>query len=125
MTGNVINGDFDDKREAQIYTPYNQESWRGMYVVIRTGSNPSQFTAAVRTEERNLLNAALTMDPGQFTTVAKNFEHRVDAAGALAEANRAYQRRFHSAWGVSQIRRFAGKEDRVVNGHGQYLLCLT
>src|SRR5438034_4190489 len=34
------------------------------------------------------------MDPGQFTTVAKNFEHRVDAAGALAEANRAYQRRY-------------------------------
>ena len=34
------------------------------------------------------------MDPGQFMTVAKNFEHRVDAAGALAEANRAYQRRY-------------------------------
>jgi hypothetical protein len=34
------------------------------------------------------------MDPGQFTTVAKNFEHRVDAAGALAEANHAYQRRY-------------------------------
>ncbi|HKV30337.1 MAG TPA: DUF222 domain-containing protein, partial [Candidatus Dormibacteraeota bacterium] len=30
----------------------------------------------------------------QFTTVAKNFEHRVDAAGALAEANHAYQRRY-------------------------------
>jgi hypothetical protein len=27
-------------------------------------------------------------------TVAKNFEHRVDAAGALAEANRAYERRY-------------------------------
>ena len=26
--------------------------------------------------------------------MAKNFEHRVDAAGALAEANRAYQRRY-------------------------------
>src|SRR5438067_13919355 len=34
------------------------------------------------------------MDPGQFMTVAKNFEHRVDAAGALAEANNAYQRRY-------------------------------
>ena len=54
VTGNVINGDFDDKREAQIYTPYNQDSWRGMYVVIRTGSNPSQFTAAVRTEVSRL-----------------------------------------------------------------------
>src|SRR6202011_5801006 len=50
--------------------------------------------AAVRKEEPNLLQAAQTMDPGQFTTVAKNFEHRVDAAGALAEANRAYERRY-------------------------------
>src|SRR2546422_5212487 len=49
---------------------------------------------AVRKEEASLLQAAQTMDPGQFTTVAKNFEHRVDAAGALAEANHAYQRRY-------------------------------
>ena len=51
-------------------------------------------TTAVRKEEGALLQAAQTMDPGQFTTVAKNFEHRVDAAGALADANRAYQRRY-------------------------------
>src|SRR5256886_11630974 len=50
--------------------------------------------AAVRKEEGRLLQAALTMDPGQFTTVAKNFEHGVDATGALAEANRAYERRY-------------------------------
>jgi hypothetical protein len=50
--------------------------------------------AAVRQEEGNLLKAAQTMDPGQFTTVAKNFEHRVDAAAALAEANRAHERRY-------------------------------
>jgi len=50
--------------------------------------------AAVRKEEANLLKAAQTMDPGLFTGVAKHFEHRVDAAGALAEANRAYQRRY-------------------------------
>jgi hypothetical protein len=50
--------------------------------------------AAVRKEEASLLQAAQTMDPGRFTGVAKNFEHRVDAAGALAEANRAYQRRY-------------------------------
>src|SRR6059058_5292671 len=61
-------------------------------VIARTAENVG--AAAVRTEERILLKAALTMDPGQFTTVAKNFEHRVDAAGALAEANRAYQRRY-------------------------------
>jgi hypothetical protein len=50
--------------------------------------------AAVRKDETSLLQSARTMDPGQFTTVAKNFEHRVDAAGALAEANHAYQRRY-------------------------------
>ena len=50
--------------------------------------------AAVRNEEASLLQAARTMDPGQFTAVAKSFEHRVDAAGALADANHAYQRRY-------------------------------
>jgi Domain of unknown function (DUF222) len=50
--------------------------------------------AAVRKEEASLLQAAQTMDPGQFTGVAKNFEHRVDAAAALGEANRAYERRY-------------------------------
>ena len=50
VTGNVINGDFDDKREAQIYTPYTQEAWRGMYIVVRSPSNPSQLTGAVRGE---------------------------------------------------------------------------
>jgi Domain of unknown function (DUF222) len=50
--------------------------------------------AAVRKDEMTLLQSARTMDPGQFTTVAKNFEHRVDAAGALAETNRAYERRY-------------------------------
>src|SRR5205814_9032904 len=65
-------------------------------VLARTAEHVG--AAAVRKEEGNLLQAAQTMDPGQFTTVAKNFEHRVDAAGALAEANHAYQRRyFHIA----------------------------
>ena len=50
--------------------------------------------AAVRKAESNLLEVAQTMDPGQFTTVAKNFEHRVDAEGALREANRAHARRY-------------------------------
>jgi uncharacterized protein DUF222 len=45
--------------------------------------------AVVRKEEASLLKAAQAMDPGLFTGVAKHFEHRVDAAGALAEANRA------------------------------------
>jgi len=50
--------------------------------------------AEVRKAEATLLKAAETLDPGQFTGVAKDFEHRVDAAGALAEANRAYERRY-------------------------------
>src|SRR2546423_6407264 len=61
-------------------------------VLARTAEHVG--AAAVRKDEANLLRSAQTMDPGQFTTVAKNFEHRVDAAGALAEANNAYQRRY-------------------------------
>ena len=61
-------------------------------VLARTAEHVG--AAAVRKEEESLLQAAQTMDPGQFTGVAKNFEHRVDAAGALAEANHAYQRRY-------------------------------
>jgi hypothetical protein len=34
------------------------------------------------------------MDPGQLVTVAKQFEHQVDPGVALAEANRAYLRRY-------------------------------
>lgn len=50
--------------------------------------------AAVRKAETKLLQAAQSMDPGQFVTVAKNFEHQVDRDAALDEANRAYQRRY-------------------------------
>ncbi len=50
--------------------------------------------AAVRKAETRLLDAAQTLDPGQFVTVAKTFEHEVDRDAALDEANRAYQRRY-------------------------------
>jgi hypothetical protein len=50
--------------------------------------------AQVRKAESTLLNAAQTMDPGQFVAVAKHFEHEVDAAAVLADANRAHQRRY-------------------------------
>ena len=50
--------------------------------------------AAVRKVETKLLEAAQSMDPGQFVTVAKHFEHQVDRDAALDEANRAYQRRY-------------------------------
>src|SRR5205814_8979664 len=49
-----------------------------------------------RKAEGSLLALADTMDPGQFTGVAKNFEHRIDAQAALTEANRAHQRRYLS-----------------------------
>jgi Domain of unknown function (DUF222) len=68
--------------------------------------------AAVRKEEASLLQAAQTMDPGRFTGVAKSFEHRVDAAGALAEANRAYQRRYlHLGEPVDGLARLDGLLD--------------
>ena len=50
--------------------------------------------AAVRKEEGRLLQSAQTHDPGQFLGVTKNFEHRVDAEGALTEANQAHARRY-------------------------------
>jgi hypothetical protein len=50
--------------------------------------------AAVRQAESTLLQAAQTHDPGQFVSVAKNFEHRIDGEGALNEANRAHARRY-------------------------------
>ena len=64
------------------------------HVAVLARSAQHVGAAAVRKEEANLLLAAQTMDPGRFTGVAKNFEHRVDAEGALAEANRAYERRY-------------------------------
>ena len=68
--------------------------------------------AAVRKEEGNLLRAAETMDPGQFTGVVKNLEHRVDAAAALAEANRAHDRRYlHVGEPVDGVARIDGLLD--------------
>ena len=64
------------------------------HVVVMARAAEHVGAAAVRKEEAQLLKAAQTMDPGLFTGVAKSFEHRVDAASALAEANHAYQRRY-------------------------------
>jgi len=66
----------------------------------------------VRGEEGNLLKSAQSMDPGQFMTVVKSFEHRVDAAAALAETNRAYQRRYlHIGEPVAGVVRIDGLLD--------------
>ena len=64
------------------------------HVAVLARTSEHVGAAAVRKDEASLLRSARTMDPGQFMTVAKNFEHRVDAAGALAETNRAYERRY-------------------------------
>src|SRR5712691_244078 len=69
-----------------------QLGYQHVAVMARTAENLG--AAAVRGEEGNLLKVAQSMDPGQFTTVAKSFEHRVDSAAALAETNRAYERRY-------------------------------
>jgi hypothetical protein len=61
-------------------------------LIARTAENVG--TAPVQKEEANLLQAALRMDPGRFAGVAKDFEHRVDREAALADANRAYARRY-------------------------------
>jgi len=60
--------------------------------MARTAQNLG--AAQVRKAESTLLKAAETMDPGQFVGVAKNFEHQADAQAALAEANRAHERRY-------------------------------
>ena len=64
------------------------------HVAIMARSAENVGTAAVRKEEAKLLHAAQTIDPGRFAGVVKNFEHRVDAEGALAQANQAYARRY-------------------------------
>jgi len=64
------------------------------HVVLIARAAQNVGTAPVQKEEHSLLKAALTMDPGRFAAVAKGFEHRVDAAAALGEANRAYERRY-------------------------------
>ena len=69
-----------------------QVGYQHVAVIARAAEHVG--VAAVRKEEASLLNAAQTMDPGRFTGVAKSFEHRVDAQGALDEANRAYARRY-------------------------------
>ena len=64
------------------------------HVVLIARAAENVGSGPVQKEEHNLLKAAQTMDPGRFAAVAKGFEHRVDAAAALGEANRAYERRY-------------------------------
>jgi hypothetical protein len=78
--------------ETQKAFARGEVGYQHVAVLARTAEHVG--TAAVAKAEASLLKAAETMDPGLFTGVAKNFEHRMDAAAALAEANRAYERRY-------------------------------
>jgi hypothetical protein len=69
-----------------------QVSYQQVAVLARTAEHVG--VEKVRTVESSFLKAAETMDPGQLVTVAKQFEHQVDPGVALAEANRAYLRRY-------------------------------
>src|SRR5256714_14171587 len=59
------------------------------HVVVMARAAEHVVAAAVRKEEANLLKAAQTMDPGRFTSLAKNFAHQVDAAGPPTQAHPA------------------------------------
>ncbi|HEY9287864.1 MAG TPA: DUF222 domain-containing protein [Candidatus Dormibacteraeota bacterium] len=67
-------------------------SYQHVAVMARTAEHVG--VESVRKAEGSLLKAAETRDPGQLVAVAKDFEHRVDPGAALAEANRAYERRY-------------------------------
>jgi len=94
-----------------------QLGYQHVAVMARTAENLG--AAAVRGEEGSLLKSAQSMDPGQFMTVAKSFEHRVDAAAALAETNRAYQRRYlHIGEPAGGVVRIDGLLDAEGGSHG-------
>jgi len=78
--------------ETQKAFASGEVGYQHVAILARTAEHVG--SAAVAKAEASLLKAAETMDPGLFTGVAKNFEHRVDAAAALVEANRAYERRY-------------------------------
>lgn len=64
------------------------------HVAVMTKAADHVGAAAVRKAESSLLRLAETMGPGEFTGVAKNFEIQVNKIAALAETNRAHQRRY-------------------------------
>jgi hypothetical protein len=70
--------------------------------------------------EARLVKMGEAMDPGRFTSVVKNYEHQVDAAAVLAEANRAHERRYllrtpwwRAAASVARHRVMAPALDRI------------
>lgn len=82
------------------------------HVAVLAHAAENVGVAEVRKAEANLLRAAQTLDPGQFTGVAKQWEHRVDAQAVLAEANRARERRYlHLSEPLNGLVRLDGQLD--------------
>ncbi|MBI3653986.1 MAG: ABC transporter permease [Acidobacteria bacterium] len=50
VAANVMNDDMDDKAQWSMYLPYSQASYRAMDLVVRTNSEPTLLTAAIRSE---------------------------------------------------------------------------
>ena len=82
------------------------------HVAIMARTAEHVGTAAVRQAELTLLAAARAHDPGQFVGIAKEFECQTDQAAVLAEANRAYSRRyFHLSEPANGLVRLDGQLD--------------
>ncbi|MEO6797014.1 MAG: DUF222 domain-containing protein [Candidatus Dormibacter sp.] len=64
------------------------------HVAIMSRTAQHVGVAAVQQAESVLLEAARVKDPGQFSEVTKEFEHRTDAEVALRETNKAFSRRY-------------------------------
>jgi hypothetical protein len=82
----------DDLPQTKRAFASGELAYQHVAVMARTAEHIG--ATAVRKAESSLLRLAETMDPGQFTGVAKNFENQVNAEAALANANRAHQRRY-------------------------------
>ena len=49
VTADVMNEDFDERRDEQYYVPYAQDPWYSVYLIVR-GSNAGTLASAVRGE---------------------------------------------------------------------------
>ena len=81
------------------HLPQTQRAFAGgdvgyQHVVVMARTAQHVGVAAVQRQEAQLLTTAATTDPGQFAGVAKDFEHRIDAAAFLSDANGAHERRY-------------------------------
>jgi hypothetical protein len=87
-----------------------QVGYQQVAALARTARNVG--AAPVQKHEGLLLHAAQSMDVDRFAAVTKDFEHRVDADSALAEANRAYARRYlHISEPINGLMRLDGLMD--------------